>query len=67
MRAYNQPGGAYSSAAQEVADALHAGLQVVIGYTYREPVDALVNGAMPRAMKLEAAVGSSRTVPSIAI
>jgi len=45
------------SAISKIQQALDAGKQVVIGYVHRDPVDALVNGALPRAMKM------GRTVP----
>ena len=51
------------SAAQKIDQALDAGWNVTIVYTYRDPVDALVNGALPRAMGQEKRFGSGRTLP----
>ncbi|NII73905.1 hypothetical protein FHW84_002478 [Dyella sp. SG562] len=51
------------SAEQKVQQALDAGRKVKILYTYREPVDALVNGALPRAERQSGTFGSGRTVP----
>lgn len=45
------------SAQAKIDQALDAGKDVQILYTYREPVDALVSGALPRAMRM------GRTVP----
>lgn len=49
----------FSSAKSKIDQALEAGKNVYIAFTYRDPVDALVNGALPRAMK----PGYGRTVP----
>ncbi len=46
-----------ASAAAKVDQALAAGKDVQIVYTWRDPVDALTNGALPRAMRM------GRTVP----
>lgn len=51
------------SAEQKIQQALDAGRKVKILYTYREPVDALVNGALPRAERQSGTFGSGRTVP----
>lgn len=45
------------SAVRRIEQALHAGKEVQIAYVWRDPVDALVNGALPRAMRM------GRTVP----
>jgi hypothetical protein len=46
-----------ASSALKIGQALDAGRQVTILYTYRDAVDALKNGALPRAMRM------GRTVP----
>jgi len=51
------------SSVKKIEQALAADKKVVIVYVYREPVDALVNGALPRAMRQEKEFGSGRTVP----
>lgn len=53
----------YGSARQKIDQALAAGRNVVVAFTYRDPVEALVNGALPRAMRMERELGSGRTVP----
>jgi len=45
------------SAVKKIDQALDAGRSVAILYTFRDPVDALVKGALPRAMRM------GRTVP----
>ncbi len=45
------------SSAKKIDQALAAGKNVAVVYTYRDPVKALVEGALPRAMK------KGRTVP----
>lgn len=45
------------SAVQKIEQALASGRSVSIVYTYRDPVEALVAGALPRAMRM------GRTVP----
>jgi len=47
----------YGSSKKKIDQALDAGKQVGIAYVYRDPVDALVNGSLPRAMRM------GRTVP----
>ncbi len=47
----------YSSAVRNIAQALAAGRMVSIVYVYRDPVDALVEGILPRARSM------GRTVP----
>lgn len=46
-----------SSGIDKIDQALKAGKRVLITYVHRDPVDALVNGALPRAMRMK------RTVP----
>jgi len=53
----------FHSADQKMQDALKSGRKVTLLYTYRDPVDALINGALPRAIRMEQAAGSGRTVP----
>lgn len=55
----------YASAKNKVEQALDAGKQVHIAVIQRDPVDALVNGALPRAMRQEKEFGSGRTVPIV--
>jgi len=47
----------YDSAVSKIEQALASGRSVGIQYTYRDPVEALVMGALPRAMRM------GRTVP----
>lgn len=51
------------SSIQKIEQALIAGKTVKVIYTYRDPVDALVNGALPRAKRQAAKFGTGRTVP----
>ncbi|WP_045764611.1 zeta toxin family protein [Xanthomonas albilineans] len=51
------------SSDKKIQQALGAGRKVKILYTYRDPVDALTNGALPRAMRMAAEHGTGRTVP----
>lgn len=51
------------SATKKIEDALAAKQKVHVAFTYRDPVDALVNGALSRAMNREAQPGGGRTVP----
>lgn len=53
----------FESADKKVQQALKAGRKVGIVYTYRDPVDALENGALMRASRMEAQLGTGRTVP----
>ena len=53
----------YKSARKKIDQALESGHSVQIVQTHRDPVDALVNGALPRAMRQYAEHGSGRTVP----
>ncbi len=53
----------YDSAKAKVEQALEAGKDVHIAMVVRDPVDALVNGALPRAERQRAEFGTGRTVP----
>lgn len=53
----------FGSALKKINQALAAGKQVKIAYTYRHPTEALTHGALPRAMRQEKEFGSGRTVP----
>lgn len=53
----------YSSAEKKIEQALAGGRDVSILLVHRDPVDALVAGALPRSMKQERRFGSGRTVP----
>lgn len=51
------------SARQKVEQALDAGREVLITYVFRDPVEALTGGAIPRAQRMAAERGTGRTVP----
>lgn len=51
------------SSEEKINQALASGRQVRIAYVYREPEEALVNGALPRAERQRGEFGSGRTVP----
>jgi hypothetical protein len=53
----------YASSKQKVEQALAAGKDVVITLVARDPEDALVNGALPRAERQRQEFGTGRTVP----
>jgi hypothetical protein len=53
----------FDSADKKIQQALSAGRKVGIVYTYRDPVEALENGALKRASRMEADLGTGRTVP----
>ena len=53
----------YESSKQKIQQALDAGKHVHIAMVVRDPEDALVNGALPRAERQRLAFGSGRTVP----
>lgn len=53
----------FKSADDKIQQALKAGRDVRIFYTYRDPIESLTKGALPRASGIEAAFGSGRTVP----
>lgn len=52
-----------SSAVKKVEQALAAGRNVRIAYVYRDPVEALTNGAIKRAQRQAEEFGTGRTVP----
>lgn len=52
-----------ASARTKIEQALAAGKDIKIAYVYRDPVEALQNGALKRAMRQEAKHGTGRTVP----
>jgi hypothetical protein len=51
------------SAVKKINQALDSGRRVAIAYTYRDPVEALIEGALSRAMRMKKELGSGRTVP----
>ena len=51
------------SAAKKIDQALEAGRKVDLIYTYRDPVEALTEGSLTRAMRMKSEHGSGRTVP----
>ena len=53
----------FSSAVDKIEQALKAGREVKIIYTYRDPAEALRQGALTRATGQEIDYGSGRTVP----
>lgn len=53
----------FGSADAKIQQALGAGHKVNVVYTYRDPVEALVNGALPRAERQREQFGTGRTVP----
>lgn len=53
----------FDSADKKVKQALDAGRKVGLVYTYRDPVEAMQNGALKRASRMEAEMGTGRTVP----
>jgi hypothetical protein len=53
----------FESADKKIQQALSAGRNVGIVYTYRDPMEALENGALKRASRMEAELGTGRTVP----
>jgi hypothetical protein len=60
---YNYVEAGYGDAVSDIEAALSAGQQVAIVYTYRDPIDALVNGALARASRLESSGETGRVVP----
>jgi hypothetical protein len=60
---YDTNMGSLTSAVEKIEQALAAGKRVQIMYVFRDPIEALENGALPRAMRMEAEDGSGRTVP----
>ena len=53
----------FDSADKKIQQALKAGRKVGIVYTYRDPVEAMENGALKRASRMEQEMGTGRTVP----
>ena len=53
----------FDSADKKIKQALDAGRNIGIVYTYRDPVEAMENGALKRANRMEAEMGTGRTVP----
>lgn len=53
------------SSVQKIEQALEAGATVRIVHVQRDPIEALVKGALPRAMRQEREFGSGRTVPLV--
>ena len=53
----------FDSADKKIQQALKAGRNIGIVYTYRDPVEAMENGALKRASRMEAELGTGRTVP----
>ena len=53
----------FDSADKKIKQALDAKRKVRILYTYRDPAEALENGALSRAHRMEKEKGSGRTVP----
>ena len=51
------------SAQEKITQATDVGHEPVLALVYRDPVDALVNGALKRAMRQIKKFGSGRTVP----
>lgn len=51
------------SAVKKIDQALESGRNVNIVYTYRDPIEALTGGALPRAMRMKEELGTGRTVP----
>lgn len=53
----------FSSAKKKIDEVLKSGRQAQVYFTYRNPAEALDQGALTRAMDQEAQHGSGRTVP----
>ena len=53
----------FGSADQKIRQALDAGRNVSVVYTFRDPTEALTEGALTRASRMEAELGTGRTVP----
>ena len=53
----------FKSADDKIKQALDAGRDVRIFYTYRDPIESLTQGALTRASNMEKNFGSGRTVP----
>jgi len=53
----------FDSADKKIKQALDAGRNIGVVYTYRDPMEAMENGALKRASRMEAEMGTGRTVP----
>jgi hypothetical protein len=53
----------FDSADKKIKQALTAGRNIGVVYTYRDPMEAMENGALKRASRMEAEMGTGRTVP----
>lgn len=53
----------YGKAVKKIEQALNSGRPVSINYVYRDPVESFIDGAIPRAKRMEKEFGSGRTVP----
>lgn len=53
----------FESADKKIQQALKAGRKIGVVYTYRDPVEAMEGGALKRASRMEAEMGTGRTVP----
>ena len=51
------------SSKKKIEETLKANKKATVIYTYRDPVDAFVNGALQRASNMEKELGTGRTVP----
>jgi hypothetical protein len=51
------------SSKKKIEETLKANKKATVIYTYRDPVDAFVNGALQRATNMEKELGTGRTVP----
>jgi len=60
---YDTNMGSFDSADKKIRQALDANRRVSILYTYRDPVEALENGALKRAKTMEEKLGTGRTAP----
>jgi hypothetical protein len=60
---YDTNMGSFDSADKKIRQALDANRRVSILYTYRDPVEALENGALKRAKSMEEKLGTGRTAP----
>lgn len=53
----------FGSAKEKIDKALAFGKKIEIVHTFRDPIDAFKEGAVPRSQRMEAKMGSGRTVP----
>lgn len=63
MLTYDTNMASYASAKEKIDMALEADRSVTVVLVQRDPIEAFVNGTLPRAMKEEAQFGSGRTIP----